>query len=203
VGGGNYYSRFCYNPTYGSLAVVWQIGNYSSTSTYANINLGSFYICRSTNTTGVPTATAYQVITNNDDAGDGGVLGFVQSWNYSTNTRYPTATSITKFSSAVYNAWAPIWNAIFPSNDGNGNYQVTPSFMVYPAIQFNPNLLLGLNNEIPMGSTISTTVMGSTPRTYLAIGSSPSNFYVGFYSNQFLSALTNAPAPGTLLMLWE
>lgn len=193
----NFTSRFCYNETYGFLGFFWQIGAYGSS--YPNAALMALIVCRSTDTSGNSTGTAYQMIGYANDSLESNNYGYSVLYNYDANATYPSSASSAIWSVPTCNAnWTAYWPCMVPSNDSSGNLQVVPTSMWYGTYQFNPNLIVGWESEISTGTTISTTVMGTAARTYLSVGVTHPGGYAALTANGGATA-----SQCTLCMLWQ
>lgn len=191
----SYTSRFCFNPTLGFLGFAWKAGG-AATDTC----LGSIFIGRSNDTAGAANSDCFYVLVNtvNTTTGVTANAGAMQSCAYSTNTNYPTSQS--QANNCNWNgAGTGNGTSIFPfgitSSTFSGNSYVIPVYYMAPAISITNLLCVALKTEVPVGNSFSTTIVGSTPRTYLSVG-------LAFGTNTNLGGHTNT-GTGTMCMLWE
>lgn len=174
----NYVSRWCYNTTDGILWMSWKQAAVAGSSITA---AGGFIISRSTDSSGAPNSTAYWFmstgVTGAPQASGGGVI----IWLYGSST----------FQSLVsFGLWAG-----FPFNQSStleaGTIFIFPVWQVTPAISVLANVGIGINGEIPLGSTIVIALVATTTHTFIAIGD--------LYGNAGPSGLS----AGTILLPWE
>lgn len=182
----NYPSYYCYNATQGFLGMAFKFGAQSTTSCIAG-----FFIFRSVDATGAPTATSVTQITNAANAtGNASSLGNVQVIDYSTSTAVTPA---------VTTAWGYIpWGMTSTLAGTTGN--VFPCFQyaltsTVPASGVTNTMALAIINEVAVGATVSVTVIGSTTLTYICVGHP---FGGGSLTNVAYGA-TNVG----VLMLWQ
>ena len=161
-----YYSRFCYNSTYGFLGMSWKIGAlYSS----ANDNMGAMIVGRSNDASGVVTGDAVFTLTGGA-TNSTLAYGSVQVYSWLTSTVYPTSGTSTPI---AMNGWA-IWPfSPTATNNAAGNFQVTPGLIFTPNIQFTTLMGLCKMSEINLNASFSTALIGSTSLNYLNIGGPP------------------------------
>lgn len=175
----NFATRFVYNTTYGVCGLAWKIQGQGAAS---NATLGGFYIYRSVSNAGAATATAVHMLTNASSA-NGSSTGnqvYYQIIDYSTSTVYgPTGGIATNWSGSW--CWIP--------------FQATQTIQgslgqIFPCVQFvatasTPpygitNLYaVCLHSEIPIGGTITATVLGSTSLTYMNVANFAGCIYCG------------------------
>ena len=186
-----YTSRFVYSATLGFFGFVWKLGaNWQSYSPIA-----SAFVFRSTDSTGAPTPTSVNLLASSGAAIAG--VGTMQCLNYGTALVYPQAGDGTKFTSHVF--------AATTTNDGT-NIRIDPVFYATPTLGIAIGLGGALLSEISVGTSVSATLVGSTPHTYIQIGCpwySPQSA-VGFFGADAASqgATMNYTVLGAV-MLWE
>lgn len=176
----NYAARFVYNTTYGVCGLSWKIqGGGAGT----NASLGGFYIHRSVSTAGAATATSVHMLTNSSSfvGGSTGNQTYYQIVDYSTGTVFGPAAG------ALATSWQTNWMWVpFLSLQ---TIQGTVG-QIFPCVQYAPtastppfgitNLIAGcLLTEIPIGGTITATVLGSTSLTYMNVSSFTGCTYIG------------------------
>lgn len=165
----NYTSRACYNATQGVLWINWKQGG-----TVANQATFDFLICRSVDNTGAPTSTAigFQSASTTATAADNSGQPF--QWYDAATTSWVGPAASGGYTGTFW-AFAPY-----------GTLGTAPSTVygtagqIFPCFQFAPTAsapALGVMNamalcsaaEIPLGTTVSVAVLGSTTLTYIAI----------------------------------
>ena len=161
----NYISRWCYNATYGFLGVSWKIDAPGTTAW----NLGGFFVGRSNDSSGVVTGDAvYSLAAGTSSTGRDG--GFMQIYSWLTSTLYPTGPSYNNIQGSV---WGILPFNMSSSTNPLGNYQVMPGLMYTPNVQFTNQIGVCLTAEIPLGTSFTTALIGSTPATYINSGGAP------------------------------
>lgn len=185
----NYTSRFCYNTTQGFLGMVFKIGG--GAGSVATNSVGGFFLWRTVDNTGAPTATAVNLLTNsNSTVGSTANGGCFQSLNYSLST-----TTISNNASCTW-VFVPL-NFLSTVQGTNGQ--------IFPGFQYGPGASapgLGITNafgacveaEIALHATVTVTVLGSLSLTYIMVGNA--------LGNNSLSGQGYAAATYGALMLW-
>jgi hypothetical protein len=177
----SYPSYFCYNATLGFFGMAWKVGVNGSGWTG-----GSIFVGRSNDSSGNSTGDAMFLVSG--DIG-GAACGSMQCYSWLNNTVF-TASN-------VYNYY-PF--ALSSTTNTAGSYQVFPSFMRTPNIQFTQLIGTCVTSEVPWGNSFTSALIGSTPRTYLNVVG-PSSTNVTLYN----SGTTNSVNTNTLsvFMLWQ
>ena len=180
-------SFWCYNATAGFLGIGWKYG-INSVSVAASVACGGITLERSCDTSGASTGDAVLLMSsiNNTTAGP-------QSGGYSQIFSYLTS-AFTTTAVAPVNQWSAFWPFDVASTTVGGNNQVMPRFLFTPNIQLSNCTGIGLVTEIPFGTTFSAALIGSTSRTYLAVGQ--------IYSSGAVIPQASAPTLSHY-MLWQ
>lgn len=182
-----YVTSACYNTTAGFLGFVWKMG--AAPNPWQP--LGGFFIFRSADATGAVTTESAMLLTASLNASGSTANGQMQVISYLTSTAYNTATP--------YNGG--FWGT-YPFSLSStllaGNTYVGPIFQATPAPGITPWLGLALLSEWALGSTNTTTLVGSTSHTYKSVGSGIGT--VSFMSSAIYSL--SATSIG-IVMLWE
>jgi hypothetical protein len=174
-----YPSYMCYRAADGFLGVALKAGMQGNPGN----GLG-FCISRTNDTTGAVTGDAFNV-----------QLGAYSDWRQETfgytiaapaNLKFPTSGNF------MLNPPLAMWPYGLTSSYAGGNIQAQPVFALAPAIQVDAKRCVALLSEVPLGTSFSLAVVGSTPRTFIQTGGCL-GLLVG---NQ------NSPNWGTC-MLWE
>lgn len=100
-----------------------------------------------------------------------------------------TTTGIMYSQASGYFSWVPY--QMTTSAVGGAQFQVFPTYGVYPEVSPNQWLLYGLNAELPLGVSIKATPVGAASHTYIMTGMASAGW--GLPSNNNYS----------MLMLWE
>lgn len=157
----NYITRACYSAADGIFWIKYKEGSTSA----PNSSMGGFAIFRDVNSAGAPQGNAVMFLTNAASATSGisnapgslQALSFLNATVYNTGSfpstnwaaTFPLALAATAFGGNIYGG--PIW-------------QFTP----VPGISNAGQMML--ISEVPLGTTISLTIIGSTPHTYIQAG---------------------------------
>ena len=187
-----YISRFVYNSTLGFFGFVWKTG-----SVAAGMAAGSAFIFRSNDSSGASTPTTVNLLTYcATSPSNGQAHGIMQCLNYTTGINYPITGGNGGW-------WSSHPFALTNTTDGI-NFRVDPVFYLSPTINVSVNLGRALFSEVPLGTTVTATLVGSTSHSYVQVGcpwmySSSATTYVGLDAQ---SAVLNGTVLG-LLMLWE
>lgn len=192
----SYVSRFCYNATLGFFGFAWK---YASTTGVPNCCTAFASVFRSNDSTGAATSTTVNVLAY-------GIFGYgysvanygtMQSINYTTGLLYPQTGTL---------QWWGNHPFALTSTVNGSNISVDPVFYVTPSPVISVCLGRALKTEVPQGTAISATLVGSTPHTYIQVGVPFSTYSftdVTSYAGQDLVGQgLNATYTG-LLMLWE
>lgn len=156
----------CDQSTIGYVGMSWKIGGsdngYSANSSYAGFHLG-----RSNDSTGASTGSAVFLLSNavNNPTT---AWGNMQCYSYTTTAIYPAASAL-----ASANKYWGIYPLAPSVTLTGGAVQVMPGMIMTPSIQFTQCIGLCSATEIPLGSTFSSALIGSTARTYIQCGSPP------------------------------
>jgi hypothetical protein len=186
----NYTSYFCYNSTYGFLALIWKQGAYSAT--YTGIPYGSFVIFRSNNSAGNSTGGSINLLSGSATSGSGWstAYGYMQSISYGNSAVYPASSTYWTY----WGSW-PLSMTGGVSTSQGGVVQIGPVWYMTPQIQISAFLGLALTTDIPVGTTFSTALVGSTELTFAA---------VGFIATSSLGEDgPSPPSESCLVILWE
>jgi hypothetical protein len=160
-----YTTRACYNTTDGVLWLGWK---YNSTALAPNnVALAGFLIARSNDNTGAVTTDAVLLLTNVGTA-------------VNSQTQQASVQVISYLTSTIYGASSP-WSSNGQAMWGLVPFSLTSTLVssnayVGPCFQYTP--VPGISNwyglvliaELAVGSTISTTLVGSTSHTYIQGG---------------------------------
>lgn len=180
-----YSSRFCYNATQGFLGMVWKQQAHDVDCAY-----GGFFIFRSVDAAGAPTADATHVLAQaaSDTGGVTANVGTMQVISTVTSSVYNTAP----FPSV---AWANGPPLALANTLVGANAQVFPVWQYTPRLGITNQLAVAVLSEIAVNSTVAITVLGALSVTYLSVGGMTgcgSTFGSSYASNAY-----------SVLMLWQ
>ena len=162
----SYPSYFCCDQsTIGYVGISWKIGGGS----YTNSSYGGFHLGRSNDSTGASTGNAVFLLSNASPGAPISSWGTMQCYSYTTTAIYPITASALP-NAALYWSIYPFVPSVTLTG---GAVQVMPGMMMTPSIQFTQCIGLCSATEIPLGSTFSSALIGSTARTYIQCGSPP------------------------------
>ena len=186
-----YPSRFIYSATLGFFGFAWKAGAGTSA---VDMPLAAAFVYRSTNSSGAATPTTINLLA----AGNGTTTyGILQCLNYTTSTNYPVVTG----NGSWYGSHA---FASTSTTDGT-NLRIDPIFFLTPSVNIAVGVGRALKTEVPIGTSVSATLVGPTAHTYIQIGcpwitsTGPTTSYAG-------QDLVFQSINGTLMgfvMLWE
>lgn len=148
-----YLTRFVYNPTLGFCGMSWKIGNSGAGLAYAG-----FYIFRSNDNTGAATGDAVMLLTNSNNTSSSNTNGYMQALSYLTSSVYGPSKD-----------WGMMVMGLTSTAYASG-VQVTIIFEMTPVIQVTAFMCLALLIDIPLHSTFSLAIVGSSPLTFLQVG---------------------------------
>ena len=166
----NYQSRACYNATQGVLWIDWK-----QSSSVSNETTFCFHIFRSVDNTGAPTATAvgFQGMSTNNTASASNapadpVVPGLKHHLVGAGEGTPTGWSASNWCIAPYKRAG-----------GAGSTVEGTAGQVFPCFQFAPTATvpgIGVTNaqalcnasEVPYGSTVALTILGSLSLTYIS-----------------------------------
>lgn len=189
AGGGatNYVTRFCYNATQGFLGMVFKINMLGGTAGSA---WGGFYLFRSVDNTGAPTATAanFFCLSYNSTSASGSQQGQYACLDFTTSTVYfagSTAWGFIPFqaTSTVVGTTAQVF-PVFA-------YQQTAAL---PGTAITNQACIAINADVALHASFSATLIGALSLTYINVGAWPGN------------SITNqgyAPSGYGFCMLWQ
>lgn len=181
-----YVSRFCYNAAQGFLGMAWKLNGAA-----ANVNLGGFFIFRSTDSAGAPTTDAALLITNSTSTGGStGNAGYMQVISYVNATAYNAAA----VPAWPLSSWGYVPFGVTATFFGS-NSQVFPVFQYTPVLGISASTAMALLAEVGMGSTVTLALIGVTTHTFIQVGGA---FGTSQITQQSLSTATYG-----MLMLWE
>lgn len=143
--------------------------------------MGGFIICRSCDGDGVPTAEGAAFLHQNGQANQA-VAGTIQNIRYAATAALYTAST-----------QAPIFIPGSQTNSAVGsNVQAYLGWMLTPQVRPIFGVCGMFTSELGEGSTMTTTLVGSTPHTYISVG------------RQICTYISSNDATlKTLCMLWE
>lgn len=181
-------SRYVCNMTLGYVGLAWKQNGLGST----NVFYGGFQIFRSNDTSGAPSGDSIQVLANGLPAvatfptamppGNTNSTGFVQCLSYSTLLIYPPGPSNGNYwHSSGGESTSPLPFNIVSTAVG-GNSQVFPVVYMSPVLSYSAYNCYGILAEQPIGSTFTTTLVGSTPLTFISVGQPWGAAYLGVVS---------------------
>ena len=157
----------CDQSTIGYVGMSWKIGG-SDNGYSANSSYGGFHLGRSNDSTGASTGSAVFLLANSSLSAPTSLYGSMQCYSYTTTAIYPAASAL-----ASANKYWGIY-PLAPTVTLTGSaVQVMPGMIMTPSIQFTQCIGLCSATEIPLGSTFSSALIGSTARTYIQCGSPP------------------------------
>jgi len=181
----------CYNTTYGFLGVVHKLGVNTGVN---NVPLSSFFIARSSGSSGTPISNGACLWTGSNattSAGTGNLLSPQQCISYTNNIIFPT------FNSTSSNSWsgAPGANASavpynLTSTLANGLVNLFPIFVPDPNFRYAACMGSCFPADIPFMTTFTTSIIGATTLTFINCG-------LGFPGGVLNAAGLN------LCMLWQ
>jgi hypothetical protein len=152
-----YVSRYCYSATMGAVCMVNKMTSGNGAAAF-----GYFFLGRSTDSTGAPSADAYLLIANAGAAATGASNTQGNAINYSYNT-----------SALVANGTASLWS-FAPYNLTttlvNGNVQLGAVWHLQPTVKVSGNIAIALRTEFPDGATITIALLGSSTYTFICTG---------------------------------
>lgn len=180
-------SFWCYNATAGFLGLGYKYG-VNNGLVSASVALGGFTLERSCDVTGAATGDAVLLMASVSGTTAGASAGgFSQIYSYLTS-------AFTTGAVATANSLSAFWPFDVASTTVSGNNQVMPRFLFTPNIQLSNSTGIGLSIEIPVGTTFSAALIGSTSRTYLGMGQ--------LYSNGAVTPQSGQPGLAHY-MLWQ
>jgi hypothetical protein len=183
-------SFWVYNPTYGVLACGWKFG-INSSNVVSTVPMAGFIIERSCDTNGNATGDAAIVVTPSISSTGSAIVGAcAQIFSYLTSALTTPATP-----TAALNAWSTFWPMNPASSAVGSNNQVMPRFHLTPNIQLSGTSGVCLASEFSMASTFAAALIGTTSKTYIALGN-----FVGITQNQ-LAQTGGQPVAG--YVLWQ
>jgi hypothetical protein len=195
----NHVSYWCYNATQGF------VGCHTKNGVNANPGMmgWGFDIFRTVDNTGVPTADGCCILTNTSVTTTTLTSGTAQGGNMSfLNFNESTVLAGSSFPSPNYWCFVPM-----TLNNGFSTTKGTTS-QIFPVFQYKGNattpgfgitnaLALATQQDIPLFSTITATILGGTSLTYVAIGA-------GYGYTAIGGAYTSGVGTGiTILMLYQ
>lgn len=190
--GANYTSRYCYNATQGFLGMAFKLN-----ANVSGVTLGGFFVFRSVNSAGSPTADSVMLLTNSATATGAAIGGgIMQVLSYNLSAAYLNGSPIPVSSGWCYIPFSSTATlkgtagSVFPVFQWNGSSSV-------PGYGITSALALGILAEISAGSTLTTTMLGSVSLTYISVGGALGNNASGMGNVGYASATY------TLLMLWQ
>lgn len=188
----NFTSRYCYNATQGFLGMAFKIGGSGFGN---NPAVGGFFLFRSVNSAGNPTADSVMLLTNSPVAAGGNNNGVMQVISFNLSAAYlnsgPITTS-TNWGCIPFSTTGTLEGTagqIFPIFQWNGSASV-------PGYGITNACALCANNDISVGSTVTITVLGSVSLTYIGVGGA-------LGGGSFLTPGSFAMTNFGLLMLWQ
>lgn len=184
-----YITRACYNATDGVFWLVWK-NNASGTT---NQSLAGWLIARSNDNTGAVTTDAVALITNSNTASGQTPSAFGQYISYLTSTAYNGTNGL------VASAWGIMPFSTTITLFGS-NAQMGPVWQYTPVIGICNWAAIALVGEFAVGTTIPSTLVGSTAHTYIAVGAAFGNTTIG---QQGLNGVGGGSNTFTLALVWE
>ncbi len=191
-----YTSYFCWNSTYSFAKVVSKNGAGNSSTAF-----GGFYLFRTNDTTGAPTASGVIMLTNYYTASGSQITtGQMQCATYGAGVISSIAPAT--LSSTAGGGWLaanPGVAAAAPfgltSTLSSGNVTIFPiMYLVGGVFSYSAFMGVASLDDIPVGSTCSSAIIGSTALTFLAD-------QLGMFGGQYLGNLnTSLLIPVTLWM---
>lgn len=165
-----YVSRYCYNSAYGFLGCVLKQGAFDGNVAHS---LGGFIVFRASGNAGAAIGNSVALITNSYNNATNSVSA-MQILSYTANLVYPTALT-----SGACSTWASLGNPYTGGNDTpfdvtstleNGNIFVFPALMFDPVFRFSAVVGVVLINDIALGVTFQTALIGASLLTFLQVG---------------------------------
>lgn len=183
----NYITHYAmYNATYGCCGIVYCAGTLrNSTGGTPASSSAYFQIARSVDqTTGLPTgdgvyAHAHSTTDPNTTTNN---IPIITYRNYSSGVLYTINRTSTNVPG---NVTASLYS---------GGCQAYPQAYFTPQVQYLSQMCTVQKNEFPFGTTFSSTILGSTPLTYISV--SP-------YANSSGEVMTNSGNTYVSAMLWQ
>lgn len=151
--GSSFPSYLCYRAADGFLGVALKAGG----TAYMG-----FCISRTNDTTGAVTGDAFNIQAGACANGEPNCSGYTIC--APANLKFPASGS---FSS---NPQLAIWPYGLTSSYAGGSIQALPVFALAPQIQVDAKRCIALLSEVPLGTSFSLAVVGSTPRTFIQTG---------------------------------
>ena len=187
-----YPSRFCYNATLGFFGFAWKIGSCTIAGS-TNTSYMSAFVFRPNNSAGAPTGAVVNIMTSCLGQVQVSNYGGMACLNFTQGVSYPSS-----YAQSQYWSFRPFMQT---STIVDGQLAVDPVFFMTPAIGITPCLARGLITEIPMGSQISLTLVGSTAHNYIQLGNVFPAYVTLSYTGLDAAAQTNTNVG--MLMLWQ
>jgi hypothetical protein len=190
--GTNYTSRYCYNASLGIAWMVLKIGSQSVGS--PNSSSGGFVVFRSVNSSGAPTASSATLWSQSVGTTISPDPPYSQAILYGPATVAGPTTNLT-------NSVAYVPFSVTSTLVGT-NGQVFPCFQnagisTAPGLGVTSQAAFCLLSEVAVNATVSMTILGSTPVTYISVGSAFS------MSGVALTALSYSPVTYGFLLPWQ
>lgn len=165
-------------PTYvcvkdGFLGVIWKAGSVASPQAH-----GFFTVCRTTDDAGAETGDGFTVYRR----------GTLASASGSATAQAVSVSNATTFAAST--AYGIVHHGVTSSSVGSDK-QVYKCYTIQPRVRPTLQMAMGIVSEFVLGTSVSVTLVGATPRTYLSGGDATA--YAGA---QVLSSYCN-------MMLWE
>ncbi len=157
-----YITRACYSATDGVFWLGWKYNAGQGGST--NATYAGWHIYRSNDNNGNATTDSVHMITNSNSASGQSPNAFAQVISYLTSTAYNGTNGMTA-SGWANQPWVTTVT-LFGSNATIG-----PMWQYTPQIGISNWGGLCVLGEFSVGSTVSATLVGSTPHTYINAGS--------------------------------
>ncbi len=174
-----YTSYYMYNKTLGVAGMVFKVGSTNP----SDQSYGGFYIFRSNDGSGNPTGDSVNVIASNATNPNSGT--FMNCISFISQLTYGGPWSFLPLSA---------YNASTYSTTYNGNTFVFPVFYQTPYYSISAYGAVGSVFNFSVGGTLSMTLIGSTPHTFLSTGQ-----MFGTYS----MAIGDYQNTSSFLMIWE
>ena len=201
----SYVSRFCYNATLGFFGFVWK-----TSAQVSGCGTCSAFVFRSNDTTGAPTPTTVSLLSGNTLATASVPLmrGAVQTLNYGTGFIYPAAglsqTQGTWYSNHPFALLSTAYS-------GGTSISIDPVIYLTPSTGVSVCLGRALLAEVGLGVSVTATLVGSTPHTYIQVGCPFPSIFPGLGTPTTATSFTGSDAGyqglnSTVLgmvMLWE
>jgi hypothetical protein len=171
-----YVSRWCYNTTDGVLSFTWKLNGAGAGS-----NLATLVLARTNDGTGAPTTAGYFLMTNGNTSvailASGGA-----TYCYSYGSSSFVVSGITAYAGPVLG---------LASFNSGGNIYVVPVLFALPVPGVLAMFGLAFAADIPIGTTVTVALVGSTTHTYVSCGT------------MFGATAPGGITGGTMLMIWE